>query len=923
MYSPHQWSADALPVGKTLDQLLYDIRRSDHGENLMLDSVSLADIMEGSDGQLVLDALVVPFAKLDSRMVVLKNIMDRTGQTVKTVGYQVTAPFMQRGVANVAALFELSDGQTVSIYFHNPDVTPKTIASGDEMISWRWLLNKKDITIVVAPEHGTDLNPRDVIRRVMRLAEKNSPAFQRTNAKRSETMQRLGGLKEEIAQLEVEFKAVQHELEIAKVEADDRFAKAAAEADAAKARAAVLAQQKADRAAELALRVAAYDIGKTNPQTGRWNSGGGTLIVSKADGDMYKWVVETSVQRTITNTVEAAIDWLGGVLMGMGESELSKDQVLERLKLKEGVDLLGVGAVAKQPDAKTPDALWSEYQAMKAQNPKSLLALRAGDFYEFMGDDAKTVASALGLTLTSRNAVPMAGVPLHSLERYLSDLSDKGFEVAVAERNGKGVSRIVRPGSSQTGATASMTQKPSGNEALVYGLRSGQTERYTEELLAAIPVNEKTDENINRVKETATKDGWHSFRVANFSQGEAPQFGKNLLTQVAAGAPVAAPTKESLVQAYQFASATPEAMALLRESFTSGKQAYEAASDVDGLAGANGFAVDWEAIEQLPVLDSLFPEIGSSGYLRGVIKRGAKAVMAVSIRGDGAMTFDLSVRDAAYQFAQADKDREEDESFFAWVYDPKDAIQWAAEMVDSVAESEESAEAMRLEDEKRTAHEALVRDRERAAIDAAQEFCANKPGFCGVVAADGVKDALMRKPVGSFVMMASRDWDTDKNDAPGGSVTYGYAVFARQKLNKSGRGLDADGKTGNIQVTRLKPTPQEAYEAAMDAISKSGGVVLGTQQTGAEPADIPANQAPIVQKPEPTPAPTETTQMTADKALFQSVIDGTVPDILAVELGDQLEAAYYRHAGNPEMDALFEAAVNAYGEASLAASADL
>lgn len=344
-----QWTADAVPETKTLDQLLYDIRRSDHGENLMLDSVTLADIMEDSDGVLAFDALVTPFAKLGSKMNVLKNIMDRTGQAVNPVSFQITDPFTQRGVANVVALFELSDGQTVSIYFHNPDVTPKKMMGDDEVISWKWLLNKKDITIVVAPERGTDLNIREVARRIMKLAEKNSPAFQRVNAKKAETMQRLGALKEEIASLEVEFKTVQHELEIAKVEADDRFAKASAEADAARARADILARQKADRAAELAARVAIYDIGKTNPQTGRWNKDGGTLIVSKADGDLYKWVVEDAVQRTITNTVDAAFDWLGSVLMGMGESELRREQVLERLMFKEGTDLLGQAEPAKEP----------------------------------------------------------------------------------------------------------------------------------------------------------------------------------------------------------------------------------------------------------------------------------------------------------------------------------------------------------------------------------------------------------------------------------------------------------------------------------------------------------------------------------------------------------------------------------------------
>lgn len=126
----------------------------------------------------------------------------------------------QRGAAHVAAVFELSDGQTVTIYLHNPDVTPKKIAPSDVPISWRWLLNKKDITIVVAPENGADLNVREVAQRVMRLAEKNSPAFRRANAKRAERMGRIEALKEEISGLEKTLASAQHALEAAKVDAE-------------------------------------------------------------------------------------------------------------------------------------------------------------------------------------------------------------------------------------------------------------------------------------------------------------------------------------------------------------------------------------------------------------------------------------------------------------------------------------------------------------------------------------------------------------------------------------------------------------------------------------------------------------------------------------------------------------------------------
>lgn len=215
------WDSQALPHGHTLDHVLYQIRRTD-ADGLLMDAASLCEIVEDADSVLTLDAMVSPYSKLERKMEVLRGVMERAGGAVKPVAMQITDPFKLRGVANVAAIFELSDGQTVSVYFHNPDVTPNKMAPTDELISWKWLLNKKDITIVVAPERGQDLEVREVARRIMHLAEKNSPAFQRANGKRAERMQAIQGLKDEIASLETELATAQHELEVAKVEAESR-----------------------------------------------------------------------------------------------------------------------------------------------------------------------------------------------------------------------------------------------------------------------------------------------------------------------------------------------------------------------------------------------------------------------------------------------------------------------------------------------------------------------------------------------------------------------------------------------------------------------------------------------------------------------------------------------------------------------------
>ena len=101
-----------------------------------------------------------------------------------------------------------------------------------------------------------------------------------------------------------------------------------------------------------------------------------------------------------------------------------------------------------------------QYQDAKRQNPDCVIFLRMGDFYEMFYEDAVTVSKELDITLTARGKgekrAPLAGVPYHALETYLSRLVKKGYKVAIIEQleNPKlakglvkrGLVRIVTPG---------------------------------------------------------------------------------------------------------------------------------------------------------------------------------------------------------------------------------------------------------------------------------------------------------------------------------------------------------------------------------------------------------------------------------------------------------------------------------------------
>jgi DNA mismatch repair protein MutS len=97
-----------------------------------------------------------------------------------------------------------------------------------------------------------------------------------------------------------------------------------------------------------------------------------------------------------------------------------------------------------------------QYREMKARYPEAILFFQLGDFYETFFDDAELVSRELEITLTSRDGVPMAGVPVRRAEFYIQKLLKRGYKVALCpqlEPPGKGkkllrraVVRVLTPG---------------------------------------------------------------------------------------------------------------------------------------------------------------------------------------------------------------------------------------------------------------------------------------------------------------------------------------------------------------------------------------------------------------------------------------------------------------------------------------------
>src|SRR6201996_4006208 len=143
------------------------------------------------------------------------------------------------------------------------------------------------------------------------------------------------------------------------------------------------------------------------------------------------------------------------------------------------------------PEATGASPVMAQFFEAKARQPDALIFFRMGDFYELFFEDAIKAAAAIGITQTHRGThqgapIPMAGVPAHAAEAYLSKLIRAGFKVAVCEqmedpaearkRGGKAIVRrdIVRVVTPGTLTEDGLLEARGANRLVAVAVRAGQ-----------------------------------------------------------------------------------------------------------------------------------------------------------------------------------------------------------------------------------------------------------------------------------------------------------------------------------------------------------------------------------------------------------------------------------------------------------------
>ena len=184
--------ANLVSHGSDYSRLLLDLQKHDAFGGLTA-KFDMRDLLADLGAtELGFDALMETYSRLDAMGDRLFTALGRHAVGDLTVtNVTTTKPFKRQGVANVAMQFDLSDGQTFSIIFHNPDADPKKLAANDMMVSWKWLLNKKDVTAAVSPKQSDKVRYDVIASRIMKVAAKNSKRFVAAQMKKAENQEKI------------------------------------------------------------------------------------------------------------------------------------------------------------------------------------------------------------------------------------------------------------------------------------------------------------------------------------------------------------------------------------------------------------------------------------------------------------------------------------------------------------------------------------------------------------------------------------------------------------------------------------------------------------------------------------------------------------------------------------------------------------
>ena len=170
-----------LIADKRQERLLFETATIDEVDEVYNPGDSCDENDRLTTEEMLFEAVTIQkFARTDTKMAALVRVFNAH---LKDKNIEAQVPIIGRPkksglFATVTVQIPFSDGQVVSIIFHSPDNNKMKITADDEIIAFRWLLNKRDITQAVSPENDTEVSLQEIGKRTAQLVEKNSTRFQ-------------------------------------------------------------------------------------------------------------------------------------------------------------------------------------------------------------------------------------------------------------------------------------------------------------------------------------------------------------------------------------------------------------------------------------------------------------------------------------------------------------------------------------------------------------------------------------------------------------------------------------------------------------------------------------------------------------------------------------------------------------------------
>lgn len=209
--------------GGQLSTLLFDMQCHDDHNGLLNAFDGLSSYLEqiGAIEQ-AFDSIIIDYQHLEYFMGLLHKAMNNASKGgVQVENIEISKPFKRKGVAQVAVSYLMKDGQSITILFHNPDSTPSKLTQSDTLISWKTLLNRRDVTGVVQPNQGEGLSMPVLAGRIMQLVNKNSARFVRTQAKKQQVQKDIDEAQARLQEKQAKLEQLNADIESVKKQLDE------------------------------------------------------------------------------------------------------------------------------------------------------------------------------------------------------------------------------------------------------------------------------------------------------------------------------------------------------------------------------------------------------------------------------------------------------------------------------------------------------------------------------------------------------------------------------------------------------------------------------------------------------------------------------------------------------------------------------